>query len=71
MWEAGDVMQQMKKDGIQPDVRTYTTFINACCKAGNMEVKISGVVCSNKCLNFSHVEDLPCVLSAESYGYIP
>jgi hypothetical protein len=38
MWEAGDVIQQMKKDGILPDVRTYTTFINACCKAGNMEV---------------------------------
>ena len=41
MWEAGDVLQQMKKDGIEPDVRTYTTFINACCNAGNMEVNIS------------------------------
>ncbi|CAH1446390.1 unnamed protein product [Lactuca virosa] len=29
-------MQQMKQEGVQPDIRTYTSFINACCKAGYM-----------------------------------
>lgn len=31
-------MQQMKQEGVQPDIRTYTSFINACCKAGDMLV---------------------------------
>lgn len=31
-------MQQMKKDGVRPDIHTYTSFINACCKAGDMQV---------------------------------
>ena len=31
-------MQQMKQEGVQPDIHTYTSFINACCKAGDMLV---------------------------------
>lgn len=31
-------MQQMKRDGVQPDIHTYTSFINACCRAGDMQV---------------------------------
>ena len=31
-------MQQMKQEGVQPDIHTYTSFINACCKAGDMQV---------------------------------
>lgn len=38
VWEAADLMQQMKRDGIQPDIHTYTSFVNACCKAGDMLV---------------------------------
>lgn len=29
-------MQQMKKEGVKPDIHTYTSFINACCKAGDL-----------------------------------
>lgn len=36
MWEAADLMQQMKQEGVEPDIHTYTSFINACCKAGDM-----------------------------------
>lgn len=28
----------MKRDGVQPDIHTYTSFINACCRAGDMQV---------------------------------
>lgn len=38
VWEAADLMQQMKREGVQPDIHTYTSFINACCKAGDMAV---------------------------------
>lgn len=38
VWEAADLMQQMRKEGVQPDIHTYTSFINACCKAGDMQV---------------------------------
>lgn len=38
VWEASDLMQQMRKEGVQPDIHTYTSFINACCKAGDMQV---------------------------------
>lgn len=38
VWEAADLMQQMKQEGVQPDIHTYTSFINACCKAGDMQV---------------------------------
>jgi len=38
MWEAADLIQQMKQDGVLPDIHTYTSFINACCKAGDMLV---------------------------------
>lgn len=38
VWEAADLMQQMRKENIQPDIHTYTSFINACCKAGDMQV---------------------------------
>jgi pentatricopeptide repeat protein len=38
VWEAADLMQQMKQEGVQPDIHTYTSFINACCKAGDMLV---------------------------------
>lgn len=38
VWEAADLMQQMRKEGVQPDIHTYTSFINACCKAGDMLV---------------------------------
>lgn len=38
VWEAADLMQQMKREGVQPDIHTYTSFINACCKAGDMLV---------------------------------
>jgi hypothetical protein len=31
-------MQQMKREGVQPDIHTYTSFVNACCKAGDMQV---------------------------------
>jgi hypothetical protein len=31
-------MQQMNQEGVQPDIHTYTSFINACCKAGDMLV---------------------------------
>lgn len=41
MWEAADLMQQMNQDGVLPDIHTYTSFINACCKAGDMPVIIS------------------------------
>ncbi|KAL6495095.1 hypothetical protein OROGR_030777 [Orobanche gracilis] len=34
VWEAADLMQQMRQAGVQPDIHTYTSFINACCKAG-------------------------------------
>ena len=36
--EAADLMQQMRKEGLLPDIHTYTSFINACCKAGDMQV---------------------------------
>ncbi|MQM08100.1 hypothetical protein Taro_040961 [Colocasia esculenta] len=36
VWEAADLMQQMKSEGVLPDIHTYTSFINACCKAGDM-----------------------------------
>ncbi|KAK6135962.1 hypothetical protein DH2020_030300 [Rehmannia glutinosa] len=36
VWEAADLMQQMRQEGVQPDIHTYTSFINACCKAGDM-----------------------------------
>lgn len=38
IWEAADLMQQMKQEGVQPDIRTYTSLVNACCKAGDMIV---------------------------------
>lgn len=38
VWEAADLIQQMKHEGVQPDIHTYTSFINACCKAGDMLV---------------------------------
>lgn len=38
VWEAADLMQQMKREGVQPDIHTYTSFVNACCKAGDMQV---------------------------------
>jgi pentatricopeptide repeat protein len=38
VWEAADLMQQMRKEGVQPDIHAYTSFINACCKAGDMQV---------------------------------
>lgn len=38
VWEAADLMQQMKREGVQPDIHSYTSFINACCKAGDMQV---------------------------------
>lgn len=38
MWEAADLMQQMKKEGVKPDIHTYTSFISACSKAGDMNV---------------------------------
>ncbi|KAL0299126.1 UNVERIFIED_CONTAM: Pentatricopeptide repeat-containing protein, chloroplastic [Sesamum radiatum] len=41
VWEAADLMQQMRQEGVQPDIHTYTSFINACCKAGDMMVKFS------------------------------
>lgn len=31
-------MQQMKKEGVRPDIHTYTSFINASCKAGDLQV---------------------------------
>lgn len=31
-------MEQMKQEGVQPDIHTYTSFVNACCKAGDMQV---------------------------------
>ncbi|KAG0478572.1 hypothetical protein HPP92_013291 [Vanilla planifolia] len=37
VWEASDLVQQMKLDGVLPDIHTYTSFINACCKAGDMQ----------------------------------
>ncbi|KAL5193954.1 Pentatricopeptide repeat-containing protein, chloroplastic [Glycine soja] len=37
VWEAADLMQQMRKEGLLPDIHTYTSFINACCKAGDMQ----------------------------------
>lgn len=40
VWEASDLIQQMKEEGVQPDIHTYTSFINACCKAGDMLVYI-------------------------------
>jgi pentatricopeptide repeat protein len=40
VWEAADLMQQMKREGVQPDIHTYTSFVNACCKAGDMQVCI-------------------------------
>ncbi|CAA2989488.1 pentatricopeptide repeat-containing At5g04810, chloroplastic [Olea europaea subsp. europaea] len=36
VWEAADLMQQMRHEGVQPDIHTYTSFINVCCKAGDM-----------------------------------
>lgn len=33
-------MQQMKQEGNKPDIHTYTSFISACCKAGDMQVKL-------------------------------
>ncbi|KAM1702861.1 hypothetical protein ACFX1Q_028182 [Malus domestica] len=38
VWEAADLMHQMKKEGVRPDIHTYTSFINASCKAGDMQV---------------------------------
>ena len=38
MWEASDIMQKMRQEGLTPDVHSYTSFINACCKAGDMQV---------------------------------
>lgn len=38
VWEAADLMQQMKQEGVRPDIHTYTSFINACCRAGDMSV---------------------------------
>lgn len=29
-------MQQMRQGGVLPDIHTYTSFINACCKTGDM-----------------------------------
>lgn len=43
MWEAADLIQQMKKDGVLPDIHTYTSFINACCKAGDMLVPLTNI----------------------------
>lgn len=44
MWEAADVMQQMRREGFTPDIHSYTAFVNSCCKAGDMQV--STVMCS-------------------------
>lgn len=38
MWEASDIMQKMRQESLTPDVHSYTSFINACCKAGDMQV---------------------------------
>lgn len=38
MWEASDIMQKMRQEGLTPDVHSYTSFLNACCKAGDMQV---------------------------------
>jgi hypothetical protein len=38
MWEAFDIMQKMRQEGLTPDVHSYTSFVNACCKAGDMQV---------------------------------
>jgi pentatricopeptide repeat protein len=38
VWEAADLMKQMKEDGVPPNIHTYTSYINACCKAGDMQV---------------------------------
>jgi hypothetical protein len=38
MWEASDIMQQMRQQGFAPDIHSYTSFVNACCKAGDMQV---------------------------------
>lgn len=39
VWEAEDLMKQMKEDGVPPNIHTYTSYINACCKAGDMQVR--------------------------------
>jgi len=60
-------MQQMKKEGVKPDIHTYTSFINACCKAGDLAVpsfswdynKLSfSCVVHIKLCSRGHVEDL-------------
>jgi pentatricopeptide repeat protein len=38
MWEASDMMHQMRQEGFTPDIHSYTSFINACCKGGDMQV---------------------------------
>lgn len=40
MWEASDIMQKMRQEGLTPDVHSYTSFVNACCKAGDMQVAL-------------------------------
>ncbi|KAL5216165.1 hypothetical protein ABZP36_007566 [Zizania latifolia] len=37
VWEAEDLMKQMKEDGVRPNIRIYTSYINAWCKAGDMQ----------------------------------
>lgn len=38
VWEATDLIQQMKRERVHPDIHTYTSMINACSKAGDMAV---------------------------------
>ncbi|KAG0597080.1 hypothetical protein M758_UG308700 [Ceratodon purpureus] len=39
MWEASDIMQKMRQEGLSTlDVHSYTSFVNACCKARDMQV---------------------------------
>lgn len=40
MWEAADLVQQMKQEKVPVDIHTYTSMVNACCKAGDMLVNI-------------------------------
>lgn len=39
VWEAADLIKQMKEEGVPPNIHTYTSYINACCKAGDMQVR--------------------------------
>jgi thiaminase len=35
----------MKEDGVPPNIHTYTSYINACCKAGDMQVLNVALLC--------------------------